>query len=158
MILFDPFRVGLCLLVDPGVAASPTPGDFIFVAFSDLRHFDARDSTSFIQLKFAVIDFSLFTFSFSLFTFHYKKKRKMIAHLPLFFSAQATRNYELKTLAEKIRCADEKRAAVAFETRLELSRVRTETVVIRVVVIADVKRRSRTRVPAEQKLPTDVAR
>lgn len=63
---------------------------------------------------------------------------------------------ELKTLAKKIRRANEKCAAVAFKTRFVLSGDRAETVVVEVVVVTDVKRRSRIRVPAEQQLPVNI--
>ena len=61
-----------------------------------------------------------------------------------------------KTLAEKIRCANEKRAAVAFEPRFELSGKRTEAVVVEIVVVTDIKRGSRIRIPTDQKLPADI--
>ena len=65
---------------------------------------------------------------------------------------------DLKTLAEKIRSADEERSTAAFESRIELSRQTAVTVVGETVVVSDVKRRSRIRIPAEQKLPARIFR
>ena len=62
----------------------------------------------------------------------------------------------LKTLAEKIRSPDKKCAAVAFKTLFKLSRDRAETVVVEIVVIADVKCRSGIRIPTEKKLSARV--
>ena len=58
-----------------------------------------------------------------------------------------------EALPEQIRRPDEKSSAVSLESRLKLSGVWVKSVVIEIIVVANVKRRSGVRVPTEQKLP-----
>lgn len=62
----------------------------------------------------------------------------------------------LKTLAEEIRRPDKKRPAIAFEPRFRLPRKRVKTIVIKVIVVPDVKGRSGIRIPSEKELPAGI--
>ena len=63
----------------------------------------------------------------------------------------------LETLSKQVRCPDEKCSAVSFKTRLPLARYRAVAAVIERVVVADIKGRTRIRVPAEKELPGKTA-
>ena len=71
---------------------------------------------------------------------------------------RSAKNFPLKALSEKIRRANEKRAAVALETRFEIAGKRVKAVVVEIVVVTGVKGCTRTRIQTEQKLSADVRR
>ena len=56
----------------------------------------------------------------------------------------------LETFSEEIRHSDKERTAVAFESRLGLIGKRAESVVIKVVIVANVERLARRRAPTKQ--------
>ena len=61
------------------------------------------------------------------------------------------------TLSEKVRGPHEKCSAVSLKARFMLVRERTESVIIEIVVVTDVERRSGMRVPTEKKLSAHVS-
>ena len=61
-----------------------------------------------------------------------------------------------KPLSEEVRHLNEESSPVPAKARLELIRKRTEAVATEIVVVSDIKSRSRIRRPAKQKLPFNV--
>src|SRR5215510_3064051 len=64
----------------------------------------------------------------------------------------------LKPSAEQVRELDKKRSTVSLKTALKLACERTVTVVIQIIIITDVQRRSGARRPANQKLSSNACR
>ena len=62
----------------------------------------------------------------------------------------------LETLAEQVRGSDKKCPAIACKARFQISGERIVSVIVKVVVIADVKRRTGIRIPTQQHLAAGV--
>ena len=78
-------------------------------------------------------------------------------YLPLLTRGLLTHG-SAKTLSEEIGHFDEKRAAIAAKTGLELTTKRIEPMTIQIIVVSDVERRARIRCPAKKELTFDVRR